>query len=1451
MMKVRSIIVLSLACLQLTLTSAQCLQSGGIGDFEMGNLTDDWFNQTQGNGTFTLDGTDSQSGTQSLRVDVSMASPWQVRILNESCTFEFTNGINDTVQLYLKGTIGSEVDVALMDNWTSVTTQTITLTSANWQLYEVVLTPNISSTQGKVKISFKDVGTYYLDNVVLLDTQLPASSTAWYVSGGSGADNMTGNNGRTPSAPLNSLNYAVKTAWQPGDTIYVMDGVYRNSGYGDYASSGGSSGLNNNSIISVYDTDISTNENQWLVITNYPGHSPKLEFDGSGGIIMHRVSYVDISGLEIEGPNQQITKSEALANRLIHDNYFSGRGIAIWGGTGYPHHINIHHMNVHDCPNSGIRVNDGDYVNLSHNEVYNCTWWSSNAESAIVIAQSKDFDTKDTIKMVMSYNNIHDNRNFIPFYCCDPTGPLASNPSYGTSSQDYIHDGQGVYITRNNAGSPNQAGPDYQYGWFYFANNVTYNNGINGLVVHKSDRAIVTNNLAFMNGATSPDPVASGGEGRQNAGGITINESDDVYMYNNISWVRYPNDYSYQIYGGSVYTASNNIGINGSSAFGPGEYTDLDATTAAQMFLDTASHDFNLVAGAFAIDAGIDHANMPPTDFTGNPHVGTPDIGPFEYQGATASGDVPLTDPNICVEGIVESEITGSNELRTFRFLKDYATTSVSGYYSSVRAASSAGVVIKIKTSSPTVDISFSEDLTWADDVFWHRISVYKDDVFQYNTNDFDLNLTNSGGSSVEWKFVLPVYTQMNLKSIQLASGYSLDPISDCNTKPVYIAIGNSITMGVGTTQNDSRFSYSRLVADSEDYELYNWGIGGSKVYDEIIENLNSGVNPSLITVLWGYNDTHYSGSDSYFTDQTFPRYEALLDTLCRRFPAAKVMAILPTFTTNPTNTAVRNIPNLSAGQLSIIQNLQATYSNLCYIDGQNYTDASGLNDDVHLNDNGNASLAAGIIANLNSCGSTPVDCNGDAGGTATIDGCGVCAGGNTGMIAGASCSPDQLVLRSEFEVATDIITDLEFANEGSGTYTILGGNENNYYSIDGSTGEISINATITDVMGSVHYDSLEVECNGEQETIVVVDAYDYYISTHPEFIVLDQHQQTDSIAGNPYTAYNNLWGKGTATENVDFRMATLVHPDFEDSTVFIWDTPSKADVYGGASVWSYINLIYGNRKGQREDLAGFPFQIGELTTLDYEFDFEKLFGTETYKIALNQFMTDESGIEPFSANDGDFFMVFDQVGTWVPPYPVDLGDTIIDGKAFARLYDTDGNYEWRRVIIRDNEQLLSGTLSILELYNQFISQGYIDPNQYVPNIQVGIEVTEGWGAVRFNKSHFTINTSPMDCNGDAGGTAAIDNCSVCSGGNTGIAIDDCLTSINKSQISQSINIYPVPVENMLHIESSNEIKYWDLINQLGEVVLNGIESDIDVRNLASGVYFLRINSQVFEVIKQ
>ena len=57
---------------------------------------------------------------------------------------------------------------------------------------------------------------------------------------------------------------------------------------------------------------------------------------------------------------------------------------------------------------------------------------------------------------------------------------LRTPADYGTENQTYIIDGSGVYVTRNE---------NYEYGRFEMSYNRASGNGINGLVVHKTDRA--------------------------------------------------------------------------------------------------------------------------------------------------------------------------------------------------------------------------------------------------------------------------------------------------------------------------------------------------------------------------------------------------------------------------------------------------------------------------------------------------------------------------------------------------------------------------------------------------------------------------------------------------------------------------------------------------------------------------------------------------------------------------------------------------------------------------------------------------------------------------------------------------------------------------------------------------------------------------------------------------
>ena len=106
----------------------------------------------------------------------------------------------------------------------------------------------------------------------------------------------------------------------------------------------------------------------------------------------------------------------------------------------------------------------------------------------------------------------------------------------------------GVYVTRNR--------DVYKYGRFEMSYNKAYGNGINGLVVHKTDRVRVVGNVLWDNGKVSKSKP----ESRQPYAGLTVSGSKDVEVKNNFVKTELTNDYAFMAAAGS--TLNNKSGNN-------------------------------------------------------------------------------------------------------------------------------------------------------------------------------------------------------------------------------------------------------------------------------------------------------------------------------------------------------------------------------------------------------------------------------------------------------------------------------------------------------------------------------------------------------------------------------------------------------------------------------------------------------------------------------------------------------------------------------------------------------------------------------------------------------------------------------------------------------------------------------------------------------------------------
>ena len=483
------------------------------------------------------------------------------------------------------------------------------------------------------------------------------SSQDYYVD-----DQGNDSNPGSESLPFRTINKAIE-AVEAGGTIYVMDGLYRNENAGiplisfyedstqqdsagnNYVYSNGEN-LNNPHVVTI---NKAGNEiDGYITLKNYPNHSPKIIFDGQGGIKLGpNANYVIVEGFEVEGPSQSITYAQAIMNRrnritlkesLNQNNnnysYFSGKGI--WGGYDPHHHIIIRNNVVHDTPGSGIRFNDSDHITIENNTIYNTTWWTSSASSAVVFAETisiSEEDNTDEIKMIIRGNTVYNNWNRIPFYMSSfPENAQPPSEDYGSAGYSTILDGQGLYVTRSD--------PNYN-GTFLFENNLCVNNGKNGINFDRSNAssALIRNNTIYFNGAhdlvqnISVSVEGNPRHGGQKVAGIKANYVKKVTVVNNIVETRFDNYSALELFNLEENPfVNNNIFVTGSVSWGennpsnmidvspefvnPTELSD-DASVMSDWETYMNNVDFSLQSISPAINAGMSEYS-PQLDILGN-----------------------------------------------------------------------------------------------------------------------------------------------------------------------------------------------------------------------------------------------------------------------------------------------------------------------------------------------------------------------------------------------------------------------------------------------------------------------------------------------------------------------------------------------------------------------------------------------------------------------------------------------------------------------------------------------------------------------------------------------------------------------------------------------------------------------------------------------------------------
>lgn len=434
-------------------------------------------------------------------------------------------------------------------------------------------------------------------------------TTNYYVSG-TGNDS---NDGLSPFTAFRNPQTAANLT-QPGDTVFLMNGIYKNPCWNCDV---------------IYITSSGT-PNAWIVYTNYPGHTPELRFNGWAGVsINNGASYIKINGLKIVGNNDSITLAYALSEKNnLNNPLTSGNGITVrWNANPpFSHHLVFSNNDVSKCGGGGIGTNRADYVTIENNFCYENGWYSPYGCSGISLYQNWNSDSSTGYKNFIRNNICFRNENQVPFFfynngCC-------------------ITDGNGIIIDDfQNTQFNSTLGP--YHGRTLVANNILIENGGSAIHTFFSDHVDIIYNTAYKN-SRSAHPV----------GEIYATYSSDVNIYNNIVYAlenEQVNKYDGNVnvnYAFNTYWNTVNIAVTG-----PGD------TIADPLFTDTLNHDFRLLPGSHCINSASP-LFLIPNDFENNPRpVGSGyDRGAYEFQLATQSPEIYSHEiiiyPNLSNNGI-------------------------------------------------------------------------------------------------------------------------------------------------------------------------------------------------------------------------------------------------------------------------------------------------------------------------------------------------------------------------------------------------------------------------------------------------------------------------------------------------------------------------------------------------------------------------------------------------------------------------------------------------------------------------------------------------------------------------------------------------------------------------------------------------------------------------------
>lgn len=312
-------------------------------------------------------------------------------------------------------------------------------------------------------------------------------------------------------------------------------------------------------------------------------------------------------------------------------------------------------------------------------------------------------------------------------------------------------------------------------------------------------------------------------------------------------------------------------------------------------------------------------------------------------------GSVRLDNKNIHVLGA--NYVTRKvHELSFSRFSdKAYSASNEERMFNVDNGRTISGVKLQFKTNSGKIKLTFnasegknrgSEFLVLQDGEVFNTYAFKGEQSKKPMHLEF---LNKKGKESTLFEIVMPIFSNVVLTQLILDETAKLE-VFQPEKKPVYLAIGNSITHGVGQG-SASYLTYPYILANKLNCNYYNLAIGGAKISQAVAIQTAEMPQAEIITILIGYNDLVGFGKTP---EQYIKDYRKFLTTIRKNQPKATIYCISITYTNTVKSKKTEYTPNDFRTALKELINefIAAGDPNLVFVAGDKISSVDNLRED-------------------------------------------------------------------------------------------------------------------------------------------------------------------------------------------------------------------------------------------------------------------------------------------------------------------------------------------------------------------------------------------------------------------------------------------------------------------------------------------------------------------------